>query len=129
MRTWFTITLSMLAGIAVGGVAVQRLHAQSKLPAYVIAEIDVMDQDGYAKEYQSRAVKAISEEGGGKFLSRGSKSLSIRGDPPKRIVLFAFENLDRAQAAFASPGYAQAYAHGEKYAKFRIYAVEGAPQQ
>jgi uncharacterized protein (DUF1330 family) len=39
--------------------------------------------------------------------------------------LFAFENLDRAQAAFASPGYAEAYAHGEKYAKFRIYAIEG----
>jgi uncharacterized protein (DUF1330 family) len=129
MRTCATITLSMLAGIAVGALAVQGVHAQSKPPAYVVAEIDVMDQDGYAKEYQSRAVKAIVQEGGGKFLSRGSKSLSIRGEPPKRIVLFAFENLDRAQAAFASPGYSEAYAHGEKYAKFRIYAVEGVPQQ
>jgi uncharacterized protein (DUF1330 family) len=129
MKTYFTMALSMLAGITVGGLAVQGLNAQSKPPAYVIAEIDVMDQDGYAKEYQSRAVKPILEEGGGKFLSRGSKSISIRGEPPKRIVLFAFENLDRAQAAFASPGYSEAYAHGEKYAKFRIYAVEGLPQQ
>ena len=41
------------------------------------------------------------------------------------------ENLKRrrAQAAFASPGYAEAYSFGEKYAKFRIYAVEGLPQQ
>jgi uncharacterized protein (DUF1330 family) len=129
MKTRFTMMLSMLAGITVGAVAAQGLHAQSKPPAYIIAEIDVMDQDGYAKEYQSRAVKAIIEEGGGKFLSRGSKSISIRGEPPKRIVLFAFENLDRAQAAFASSGYAEAYAHGEKYAKFRIYAVEGLSQQ
>ncbi len=128
MRTCFTMTLSMLAGITVGAVVVQVLHAQSKPPAYVIAEIDVIDKDGYAKEYQSRAVPII-QEGGGKFLSRGSKSLSIRGEPPKRIVLFAFENLDKAQAAFASPGYAEAYAHGEKHAKFRIYAVEGVPQQ
>jgi len=119
----------MLAGITVGAVAVQSLPAQSKPPAYVIAEIDVMDQDSYAKEYLSRSAKPINEEGGGKFLSRGSKSISIRGEPPKRIVLLAFENLDRAQAAFASPGYAEAYAHGEKYAKFRIYAVEGLPQQ
>jgi uncharacterized protein (DUF1330 family) len=129
MKTCFTIALSMVAGISIGAVAVQTLHAQSKPPAYVIAEIDVMDQDGYAKEYLSRSAKPINEEGGGKFLSRGSKSISIRGEPPKRIVLFAFENLDRAQGAFASPGYAEAYAHGEKYAKFRIYAVEGLPQQ
>jgi uncharacterized protein (DUF1330 family) len=84
-----------------------------------------LDQDGYAREYQSRSAKPIIEEGGGKFLARGSRTVSIRGEPPKRIVLFAFENLDRAKAAFASPGYAEAYAHGEKYAKFRIYAVEG----
>jgi len=119
----------MLAGITVGAVAVRSLPAQSKPPAYVIAEIDVMDQDSYAKEYLSRSAKPINEEGGGKFLSRGSKSISIKGESPKRIVLFAFENLDRAQAAFASPGYAEAYTHGEKYAKFRIYAVEGLPQQ
>ncbi len=129
MKTCVTIALSMLAGIAVGVAAVQGLRAQSKPPAYVIAEVEVTDQDGYAKEYLSRSVRSINEEGGGKFLSRGGKAISIRGEPPKRIVLFAFENIDRAQAAFASPGYAEAYAHGEKYAKFRIYAVEGLPQQ
>jgi uncharacterized protein (DUF1330 family) len=129
MKTCFTMALLMLGGITAGGLAVQGLHAQSKPAAYVIAEIDVIDQDGYAKEYQSRAVKQIIEVGGGKFLSRGSKSISIRGEPPKRIVLFAFENLDKAQPAFASPGYAEAYAYGERYAKFRIYAVEGLPQQ
>jgi uncharacterized protein (DUF1330 family) len=129
MKTCLTIALSVLAGIAVGTIVVQGLHAQSGPTAYVIAEIDVADQEGYAKEYQSRSAKPILEEGGGKFLSRGGKAISIKGEPPKRIVLFAFENLDRAQAAFASPGYAAAYAHGEKYAKFRIYAVEGLPRQ
>jgi uncharacterized protein (DUF1330 family) len=129
MKTGIMMVLSTLAGVTIGAVAVQGLHAQTEPPAYVIAEIDVMDQDGYAKEYLSRSGKPINEEGGGKFLSRGSKAISIRGEPPKRIVLFAFENLDRAQAAFASPGYAEAYAYGEKYAKFRIYAVEELPQQ
>jgi uncharacterized protein (DUF1330 family) len=129
MKSCFTVALSMLAGIAVGAIAIQALRAQSKPPAYVIAEIDVTDQDGYAREYLSRSAKPINEEGGGKFLSRGSKSVSIKGEPPKRIVLLAFESLEKAQAAFASPGYAEAYAHGEKYAKYRIYAVEGLPQQ
>jgi len=114
----------MLAGVGLGAVGVQGLRAQAQPPAYVIAEIDVMDQDGYAKEYQPAALKAIT---GGKFLSRGGKAVSFKGDPPKRIVLFAFENLDKAQAAFTSSAYNEAWTIGSKYAKFRIYAVEGLP--
>jgi uncharacterized protein (DUF1330 family) len=125
VKTHYAIALALLTGVGLGAAAIQVLHAQAKPPAYVIGEIDVLDQDGYAREYLSRSAKPIIEEGGGKFLSRGSRTVSIRGEPPKRIVLLAFESLDKAQAVFASPGYAEAYAHGEKYAKFRIYAVEG----
>jgi uncharacterized protein (DUF1330 family) len=128
MNTRLTIAISMLAGIALGAIAVQGLHAQAKPPAYAIAEIDGADQQGYAREYLSRNLKPIIDDGGGKFLSRGNKSISIRGEPPKRIVVIAFENLDKAQAAFTSPAYAEALAFGEKYARFRIYLVEGVPQ-
>ena len=81
-------------------VRVKGLHAQAKPPAYVIAEIDVADQAGYTREYLSGSAKPINQEGGGKFLSRGSKTISVKGEPPKRIVLFTFESLDRAQVAF-----------------------------
>jgi len=128
MRTFLTAALAMLAGVTIGGVGVHRLSAQVKPPAYVIGEIDVADPENYAKEYLSRSLKPIITEGGGKFLSRGSKTLSIRGEPPKRIVMIAFENFDKAQAAFTSSGYVEALAYGEKYAKFRIYAVEGLTQ-
>jgi hypothetical protein len=37
----------MLAGIGVGAVAVQTLHAQAKPPIYRIAEIQVTDVDAY----------------------------------------------------------------------------------
>lgn len=128
MRTLLTAALAMLAGLIIGGVSVYRLNAQVKPPAYVIGEIDVADPENYAKEYLSRSQKPIITDGGGKFLSRGSKTISIRGEPPKRIVVIAFENLDKAQAAFTSPAYAEALMYGEKYAKFRIYAVEGLTQ-
>ena len=128
MKTLFIAALSMLVGVAIGGIAVDHLNAQAKPPAYVIGEIDVADQENYAKEYLSRSQKPIITDGGGKFLSRGNKTISIRGEPPKRIVLLAFENLDKAQAAFNSPAYAEALKFGEKYAKFRIFAVEGIPQ-
>jgi uncharacterized protein (DUF1330 family) len=54
--------------------------------------------------------------------------VSFKGEPPKRIVLFVFENMDKAQAAFTSSAYNEAWAIGSKYAKFRIFAVEGASQ-
>jgi len=52
-----------------------------------------------------------------------------KGEPPKRIVLLTFENFEKARAAFNSPAFQAAVQIGEKYAKFRIYAVEGAPVQ
>jgi uncharacterized protein (DUF1330 family) len=42
--------------------------------------------------------------------------------------LFAFENFDRAQATFTSPAFLEANKIGEKYAKFRIFLVEGLSQ-
>jgi uncharacterized protein (DUF1330 family) len=125
MRTCFAMAISLVIGLTAGIIGSYSLMAQTKPPAYVVAEIDVHDPANYAKEYLSRSAKPINQDGGGKFLSRGNNAISIRGEPPKRIVIFAFESLDRAKEAFASQGYAEAYAHGEKYAKFRIYAVEG----
>jgi len=126
MKPRFTMVLSLAAGMAVGVVATQALRAQSKPPAYVIAEIEVANQEGYVKEYLQPAEKAILA-GGGKYLARGSKTASIKGEPPKRIVLQSFESLEAAQAAYASPAFQDAFKIGEKYAKFRVYAVEAAP--
>jgi len=36
MKTQYTVALSMLAGIGLGAVAVQGLHAQAKPPAYLV---------------------------------------------------------------------------------------------
>jgi hypothetical protein len=49
MKTRYTVAVSMLAGVAVGALAIQGLHAQAKAPVYVIAEIDISNPDAYAK--------------------------------------------------------------------------------
>ena len=64
-------------------------------------------------------------DGGGKYLVVGGKSVYFYGEPPKRIAIMAFDNLEKAEAAFNSAAYKQAKAVGDKYATFRIYAVEG----
>jgi Domain of unknown function (DUF1330) len=81
----------LLIGVGVGAVAVQSLHAQARPPAYVI---DVVNQDGYTKEYLPAGSKAVLA-GGAKYLARGTRTAAIKGEPPKRIVLLTFENFAR----------------------------------
>ena len=125
MRTHYAVTLSLLAGIAVGATAVQKLNAQAKPKGYAVVEIDVSNEDPYMKEYAPTAGKALTDAGG-KYLARGGKVVGIDGDAPKkRVVILEFENLDKAQAAFASAPYRENRKIGDKYAKFRIFAIEG----
>ena len=128
MKTRYTVALSIWAGVAVGAAAVQALHAQSKPPAYVVAEIDVTSPEPFEKEYVLPAAKAITDEGG-KYLVRGGKTAAFYGEPPKpRIAVMAFESMEKAQAAFNSSAYKEAKKVGDKYANFRVYAVEGVSQ-
>jgi hypothetical protein len=64
MKVRYTVALSMLAGAAVAGAAIQALHAQAKPPVYMIAINAVSNQDGYAKEYVPPAQKSVNNHGG-----------------------------------------------------------------
>ena len=126
MKTKYTVALAMAASFALGALAVQGLHAQAKPPGYVVVEVAVTDKDGYAKEFIPPAAKAI-EEGGGKYVVRGGKTTSFQGTPPaSRVVVLQFESMDKAQAWWDSPGRNNSQPIGDKYATFRIFAVEGA---
>jgi uncharacterized protein (DUF1330 family) len=128
MKTRYTVALSVLVGVAVGAAAVHTLHAQAKPPAYVIAEIDVTNVGPYDKEYVPPAAKAVAD-GGGKYIVRGGGTVAFYGEPPKpRIAVMVFESMEKAQAAFNSSAYKEAKKLGDKYAKFRVYAVEGLSQ-
>jgi uncharacterized protein (DUF1330 family) len=125
MRVKPALALSLLAAFGLGAATMQVLHAQSKPPAYAILEIDVTNQDAFLKEYAPAATKAI-EAAGGKFLVRGGKTVAIEGAPPKgRVIVSAYDNLEQAQAALASPAYLESRKSGDKYATFRTFVVEG----
>ena len=128
MHTHAKVGLGMLAGFALGAVAVPGLQAQTKPPAYVISEIDVTNADAYAKEFVPLANKALADSGH-KRLASGGKTISLAGEPPaSRVVLSVFESLDQAQAAYNSQAYLEARKIGDKYGKLRIFAVEGVSQ-
>jgi uncharacterized protein (DUF1330 family) len=127
MKIRFAVAVSIIAGIAIGAGAVQCLHAQSKPPAYVITDADVTNVDAYIKEYVPLVKKAFLD-GGGKYLVQNGKIVPFEGDPPRRVAILVFENLEKAQAALTSVAFKDARTIGQKYAKFHAFAVEGVPQ-
>jgi hypothetical protein len=64
MKTRYTVALSMIAGAALGGAAIQGLHAQATPPVYYISIIDVTNPDAYGKEYAPKAQAIIKAAGG-----------------------------------------------------------------
>jgi uncharacterized protein (DUF1330 family) len=124
MKIQFALGLALLTGLGLGGAVVQRIHAQVRPPAYVIAEIDVANEDSYTKEYVPAGSKAVLDAGA-KYLARGTRTTAFKGEPPKRIVLLSFENFEKAQATFTSPAFLDAAKIGGKYAKFRIMQSKG----
>jgi uncharacterized protein (DUF1330 family) len=133
MNTKCKITLAMLAGVALGAAAVQGLHAQAKPPVYFVAEIDVANPDAYGKEYAPKA-QAIIKSHGGKFLAIGgtggatAKITAFDGEAPKRAVVQVWDSMEKLQGWRNDPEYKKLREVGEKYAKFRAFAIEGMPQ-
>jgi uncharacterized protein (DUF1330 family) len=125
VHRYIIVGLAMVAGAGLGAAAVQNLHAQTKPPAYNVAEIAIKDQDGYNKEYLPLITKVLTDAGG-KFLVRGGKTISYEGAAPApRVVVIQFESLDKLQALYDSAPYKQAVAIGDKFATQRIFGAEG----
>jgi uncharacterized protein (DUF1330 family) len=128
MKTYYKATLALLTGIALGAVAAEALHAQAKPPIYVIAEADIANQDGYAKEYLPKIREAIKASGG-RIVAASGKVTAGEGDAPKgRVVIQIWDSIEQWQAFRNSAATKEARQIGDKYAKFRSFAVDGVAQ-
>ncbi|MGB6536076.1 MAG: DUF1330 domain-containing protein [Xanthobacteraceae bacterium] len=134
MKRVLTPALCTLAGMAIGGLAVQGLHAQAKPPVYFVAEITVSNPQAYGKEYAPKAQASI-KAAGGKIIALGGAggagAQSVKGfdgNPPKRVAIQVWDSMDKLAAWYNSPGYQELRKIGAKYATFRSFAVEGRPQ-
>jgi uncharacterized protein (DUF1330 family) len=127
------ISLGVLGGIGIGAAMVQGLHAQGTPPVYYVAEIDISDSEAYADEYLPRAQELI-KAGGGQYVASGgpgssSKVTGFDGEAPEsRVVIIKWDSLDEIQAWHSSPEYQENRKIGDKYAKFRSFAVDGVLQ-
>jgi uncharacterized protein (DUF1330 family) len=116
------------AGLAIGTATIVAAHAQSPTAsqphAYYIAEFKIIDPEGM-KPYSAR-VASTFEPYGGRYIVRGGKIAPLEGEgPDKRMVVIEFDSMEKAQAWYDSPAYAQLKPIRHKNAISRVYIVEG----
>jgi uncharacterized protein (DUF1330 family) len=127
MKTRFAMAVSMLVGAALGGAAIQALHAQAKPPVYMIAINEVSDPNGYAKDYVPPAQKSVNDRGG-EYIAAGP-GMQVTGNLPNGpVVIIRWDSMETLQGWRNSPEFQAALKIGEKYAKFNILAVNGVRQ-
>ena len=121
----------MLAGVAVGAVAIQGLHAQTKPPVYLVTEIDVNNPDAYGKEFAPKAQASIKAAGGRQIAIGGAGGAGAKtvttvsgAAAPKRAVIQQWDSMEALMAWYNGAEYQAALKIGEKYATFRRYAIE-----
>jgi uncharacterized protein (DUF1330 family) len=94
------------------------------MPAYVIAEVDITNPEGY-KAYTAQ-VPATIQLYGGRFLARGGASHVLEGDWPSiRRVIIEFPTLEAARKWWDSPEYAGPKAMRRANSKGRLLLIEG----
>jgi uncharacterized protein (DUF1330 family) len=123
MKTGYAIALAMFIGAVLGGAVVQSLHAQAKLPAYQVIEVDVKDPDLY-KQYQAKAMP-LQLQYSARFIARGGRLEAFAGEPPKRAVIAVYDNIEKLQALRDSPEYKALVQLRDKAAEYRSYIIEG----
>ena len=126
MKTNYRVAIVLVAGAAIGGAAIQGLHAQAKPPVYVVVDInEITDADGYKVLSQRPSASTETAKLGGRYISRGGKITPLDGTAPKRVVIIAFDSSEKAQAWNDSAGQKEVIAIRTKTTKSRSYIVEG----
>ena len=117
---------SVLIGIAIGGAAVGGAWAQSvpAKKAYLLVQSDVTKPEQYAS--YAKLTPAIIAQYGGRFLTRGGRSVTLEGQQaPARVVVIEFPSYETAQTFYNGPEYSAARRMRAGAATMQIVVVEG----
>jgi uncharacterized protein (DUF1330 family) len=101
MNTKTKVVLLLVAGAALGAVATQRLHAQAKLKAYSVGEVELIG--ALPPDYLPTVRKAIEEHHGRALRTLNGRVVSIEGaPPPKNAAIVEWDSVDDALAFYKS---------------------------
>ena len=126
MKSNYKLAIALVAGVAIGGAAVQGLHAQAKPKAYIVSESEVLDAAAVAST-RPVVVTAAQAAGGRRIAPTGGKIIAFVGEAPKRVGITEYESLEKAVAYRNSAAFKDLAAQLDKARKtVRAYAIEGA---
>jgi len=94
MKTRYTVALSMIAGAALGGAAIQGLHAQVK-KVYLLTQSEILDRSAL-ESYNTTVREAITKAGGTTVAS--DKITAVIGTAPQRVGITEFPSVEKVQA-------------------------------
>ena len=124
-----TCTMALLAGVAIGAIALQGLHAQgAKTKAYSISEAEILDPS-FQATYLPAARKAIEAAHGRALRTAAGRVVQIEGGPPpKSAAIVEWDSLDDAVAFYKSKDWTDLSAERDKAQRtIRHYVVEVEP--
>jgi uncharacterized protein (DUF1330 family) len=124
MNTKLKIALAVAVGAALGAGAMQGLHAQAKLKAYSIGELEPLGA-GLQPAYLTTVRKAITDAHGRSLRTLGRVEHIEGAAAPKRVAIVEWDSLDDALAFYKSKAWTDLAPEREKAQKtIRRYVVE-----
>ena len=128
MKTNYKVAMALVAGAAIGGAAIQGLHAQAKPPAYIVIHIlKINDAAAFKADVVDKAIATAGEmkAAGGEYIIRNTKFTSLDGNPPERLVILKFDSVEKAQAYENTPAQKEINAGRMKSTNSLAFIVEG----
>ena len=119
------VTLAAIAGVLIGAAAAPLVRARQAEdpPGYFIAEVEVTDPAGM-KRYGDKVPDTLAPFDH-HYVVRGGRPRALEGEPPKGVVVIAFDSVAKAKEWYESPAYRAIIPLRQSASKSRIYLVEG----
>jgi uncharacterized protein (DUF1330 family) len=124
MKIRYTVTLAILAGVAIGATAIKGLNAQAKPPTYVVIDIsETTDPEGFKAVHQ-RCGWSSAAYGPWRTLHHPDRNDNRIGWR-KRFVVLAFDSREKAQGWADATDIKEINAIRAKTTKSRAFIVDG----
>jgi uncharacterized protein (DUF1330 family) len=125
-RGYFWARAFDFTGVAIGGGAIEALHAQAKPPAYVIVAVrSIKDAEAFKTSVVDKTSPAMLAQAGGHYIIRTQNIKSLDGPAPQRFAVLAFDSAEKAQAWTELPVTKEVSAARIKTTDSLSFVVEG----
>jgi uncharacterized protein (DUF1330 family) len=125
MKANLKLLFAALVGVSIGVAGAEVIHAQQAkvAPGYVIAEVEVTDPATIQK-YVAKLPETLAPFNH-HYVVRGGTTQSLEGEPPKGIVIIAFDSAEKARQWYESPAYEAIKPLRLSAATSRLFIAEG----